>query len=74
MNFKMVLFNGIMTALIGAMIGLAIAYISEREARKNYIIVTGSVLGFVLGSFQNCIRQERDQREQEYNEKDSEWE
>ncbi len=66
MNIRTVIFNGLMTALVGAMIGLAIVHISQRDLRRRPILITGAVLGFTLGSFQEAIRQQKRLRDQEY--------
>ncbi|WP_330202547.1 hypothetical protein [Cyanobacterium sp. Dongsha4] len=66
MNLKMMLFSGIMTALIGLMLGLAVSEISQRVQRRNIVIVGGGVLGFVLGFTYQGIKQEKDERQKEY--------
>lgn len=72
MNIRVVIFSGIMTALIGAMIGLALTTISHRERRKPIIIVGGASLGFVIGTFQEAVRQQKRQRDEEFGESDQE--
>lgn len=67
MNLKMMLFSGIMTALIGLMLGLAVSEISPRQQRRNIVIVGGGILGFVLGFTYQGIKLEKDER-QEYEE------
>lgn len=62
MNLKMMFFSGIMTALIGLMLGLAVSEISQREHRRNIVIVGGGILGFVLGFTYQGIKQEKDSR------------
>lgn len=64
MNLKMMLFSGIMTALIGLMLGLAVSEISQREQRRNIVIVGGGILGFVLGFTYQGIKQEKDERDE----------
>ncbi|MBD2393161.1 hypothetical protein VKI21_10255 [Cyanobacterium aponinum UTEX 3222] len=66
MNLKMMLFSGIMTALIGLMLGLAVSEISQRVHRRNIVIIGGGVLGFVLGFTYQGIKQEKDERQKEY--------
>ncbi len=68
MNIRTVIFNGLITALIGAMIGLAIAHIAQKETRRQTIIVTAAALGFAGGSFQEAIRQQKRLRDKEYGE------
>lgn len=71
MNIRTMIFNGLMTALIGAMIGLAIAHIGQKETRRRPILVTGAILGFSIGIFQEGIRQQRRLKEKEYGESES---
>lgn len=63
MNFRSVLYSGIMTALVGAMIGLALVNISRRELRAPQFIIVGAVVGFVLGSAFDAVRQQKDEDE-----------
>lgn len=72
MNIRVVIFSGIMTALVGAMFGLALTKISQREQRKPILIVGGATIGFVIGAFQASIREQKRLRSEEYNESD-EW-
>ena len=64
MNVKTIIFSGIMTALIGAMLGLAINHISQRDARKNVALVVGSTLGFVIGAGYEAIQQNKPEEEE----------
>ena len=64
MNVRTIIFSGIMTALIGAMLGLAINHISERESRKPVALIVGSVLGFVIGSGYEAIQQNKPEEEE----------
>ena len=61
MNFRSVIYSGIMTALIGAMIGLALVNISKRELRAQSFIIGGSVVGFILGAAFDAVRQHKDE-------------
>ena len=56
MNSRTMIFSGIMTALVGAMIGLAVAYIGTRQPRPR--VVAGATLGFIIGASQEGIRQQ----------------
>ncbi|TVQ46125.1 MAG: hypothetical protein EA365_06485 [Gloeocapsa sp. DLM2.Bin57] len=56
MNRRKIIFAGIMTALAGAMIGLAVAYIRDRRDRP--VVVTGAVLGFIIGVGKESIGQQ----------------
>jgi F0F1-type ATP synthase assembly protein I len=71
MNPRTIISSGIITALIGAMIGLAVSHIAQREARKPIIIISGAVVGFALGAFTESIRQEKRQREKDFEDSDS---
>ena len=59
MNVRTIIYSGIMTALIGAMLGLAINHISQREARKPVALIVGASLGFVIGSGYEAIQQNK---------------
>jgi ABC-type multidrug transport system permease subunit len=72
MNPRTIIFSGIMTALIGAMIGLAVYHISQRETRKSIIVISGAVVGFTIGSFMASIQQEKQQRDREFGDSDKE--
>ena len=70
MNVRVIIFSGIMTALIGAMLGLAINYISERESRRPVAVIGGAVLGFVVGSAAASVRQQKNEEYEELGEQD----
>ncbi|MDJ0577615.1 MAG: hypothetical protein QNJ65_20955 [Xenococcaceae cyanobacterium MO_234.B1] len=57
MNFRTVIFSGIMTALIGAMLGLAVNHISERPSRRPMSLIVGASLGFVIGAAYQAVEQ-----------------
>lgn len=61
MNFRSVIYSGIMTALIGAMIGVALVNISKRELRAQGFIIGGAVVGFALGAAFDAVRQQKDE-------------
>ncbi|ELS04009.1 hypothetical protein Xen7305DRAFT_00037370 [Xenococcus sp. PCC 7305] len=63
MNIRTIIFSGIMTALIGAMLGLAINHISQRESRKTVALIVGSSLGFFIGSGYEAIQQNKPDEE-----------
>ena len=67
MNFRMIVYTGIMTALVGAMLGLGINYISQRTSRKPHAVVGGAVLGFVIGSAYQALSQNYQAMEQNNN-------
>ncbi len=66
MNIRKIIFAGIMTALIGAMFGLALTKIAQREQRRKILVVSGATLGFVIGAFQESIQQQKKLRDDEY--------
>lgn len=70
MNIRKVIFAGIITALIGAMFGLALTKIAKREQRKPILLIGGATLGFVIGAFHESIQQQRKLRDDEYRESD----
>ncbi|ACK64590.1 conserved hypothetical protein [Rippkaea orientalis PCC 8801] len=70
MNIRVIIFSAIMTALIGAMIGLALTKISQREQRRNILIIGGASVGFVIGAFQASIREQKRIRDEEFGDSD----
>lgn len=64
MNIKMIIFSGIINALIFAMLGVAINHISQRPSRRPLVVIGGAALGFVLGSgYQAIIQNKPDDEE-----------
>jgi hypothetical protein len=64
MNVRMLIFSGIMTALAGALLGLVVAHIAQRESRQQTaIIVVGSGLGFAVGIGYEAMQQNREREE-----------
>lgn len=60
MNVRMLIFSGIMTALVGALLGLVVAHIAERESRQKVAIVVGASLGFAIGVGYEAMQQNRE--------------
>ena len=60
MNVRMLIFSGIMTALVGALLGLVVAHIAEKESRQKVAIVVGSSLGFAIGVGYEAMQQSRE--------------
>ena len=60
MNIRMLIFSGIMTALAGALLGLVVAHIAERESRRPAAIAIGSSLGFAIGVGYEAMQQNRE--------------
>ena len=61
MNYRSIIFSGIMSALVFSMIALAISHIAQKVERKKIIIISGATLGFVIGVFQQAIIEEKNQ-------------
>lgn len=59
-NVKMLIFSGIITALAGALLGLIVAHIAERESRQKPAIIVGSTLGFAIGLGYEAMQQSRE--------------
>jgi len=72
MNFKLIVFSSLITALIGAMIGFAAGGLFRpkfssqiyRNIHRNYTVV-GGVTGLIIGGCQESIRQLKKQRDEE---------
>ena len=64
MNIRTIIFSGIMTALIGAMFGLAVNHISQRTSRRPVSVIGGAVLGFVIGSAYEAVQQNKHDEEE----------
>lgn len=74
MNIRMILFSGIITAAIGAVIGLAAATIGQRDFNQlkyegqyyqnlhNKYALIGAGLGLAIGIGQECVRELKTQR------------
>ena len=60
MNVRMLVFSGIITALVGALLGLVVAHIAERESRQKTAVVVGSTLGFAIGVGYEAMQQNRE--------------
>ncbi|MBE9047026.1 hypothetical protein IQ255_21930 [Pleurocapsales cyanobacterium LEGE 10410] len=60
-NFRMLFFTGVMTAIVGALLGLVVAHIAERESRQKTAIIVGSTLGFAIGVGYEAMQQNREQ-------------
>ena len=64
MNIRTIIFSGIMTALVGAMLGLAINHISQRDARRPIALIVGASLGFVIGCGYEAIQENKPDEEE----------
>ncbi|MBR8830211.1 MAG: hypothetical protein N5P05_002872 [Chroococcopsis gigantea SAG 12.99] len=78
MNVRLLLFSGMVTALIGAATGLAISQIERNPSQmtykpaheyqsmyKKYWVITGAIAGFVMGAAVQRVRQLKEERDQE---------
>jgi hypothetical protein len=76
-NLRMIVFSGVVTALIGSMIGLAAARIGQRDFNQlrfesqayqdlhgKYALI-GAGLGLAAGIGQECVRELKEQRKEE---------
>lgn len=61
MNFRMLLFSGVMTAIAGAVIGLVVSHVSPMKSRQPIIIIVGSTLGFAIGMGYEAVQQYKDE-------------
>lgn len=60
MNLRMLIFTGIMTALSGALLGVVVVHLAERESRQRVSIVVGSTVGFAIGVGYEAMQQNRE--------------
>lgn len=63
MNVRMLIFSGMMTALVGAFLGLIVAHATERETRRAIAITVGSGVGFVIGVGYEAMQQNRERED-----------
>ena len=81
MNFKLIIFSGLVTASVGVVLGLATAEISRGELRqiklsntqfkqdlvyKHYGLI-GASIGLIVGISQECVRELKYIKEQDLN-------
>ena len=59
-NVKMLIFSGIMTAIVGGLLGLIVAHIAERESRQKAAIIVGFTLGMGIGVGYEAMQQSRE--------------
>jgi hypothetical protein len=72
MNSRLIVFSGLITAIVGAVFGLIASeamnppYESDvyRSIHQNYV-VAGAVIGLTVGMSQECVRQLKHQQEKE---------
>ena len=74
MNYRMIVFSGIMVALVGAMVGIAVSRMSDhaavvrRELSGRRFAIVGASLGFVMGAGYEAVRQQKPDIEEELRE------
>ncbi|WP_041660653.1 hypothetical protein [Acaryochloris marina] len=61
MNFRMLIFSGVMTALAGAVLGIVVGHVSPMQSRRPVIFVVGSTLGFLIGTGYEAVQQYKDE-------------
>lgn len=61
MNFRMLIFSGVMTALAGAVLGIVVGHVSPMQSRRPIIIMVGSTLGFLIGTGYEAVQQYKDE-------------
>jgi hypothetical protein len=76
MNMKMVIFSGILTALIGSMVGLASAEMGQSDFNRlrfesqyyqnlhSRYVLFGAGIGLAVGIAQECVRELKMQQEE----------
>ena len=70
MNYRSIIFSGIMSALVFSVIALAIAHIADKVERKKIIIIGGATLGFGIGVLQQAVIEQKN-KIHEYEEENS---
>lgn len=60
MNIRMLIFSGIMTAMVGSLLGLVVVHIAERESRVKAAVIVGTTLGFGIGVGYEAMQQNRE--------------
>lgn len=63
MNFRMLIFSGVMTAIVGAGLGWVVGHVSPMPSRRPVIIAVGSTLGFLIGAGYEAVQQYKDEDE-----------
>ena len=68
MNMRSVLFCGLVTCILGSMLGLAVAEINkgDRNPRSHlHYSIVGAAMGMIMGSAQEVIRQKAREADKE---------
>ena len=78
MNFRIVIGAGIVSALVGAMLGLVASAmvehsnVGQRTPHRRRNAIAGATIGFVLGAGYSALQQERQEREDYWEEEEGE--
>jgi Na+/H+-dicarboxylate symporter len=72
MNTRLVVFSGMITAIVGTILGLGVAEVAQpqyqseiyQNAQQKYAIA-GAVIGLSVGMGQECVRQLKQQQQEE---------
>ncbi|WP_110986357.1 hypothetical protein [Acaryochloris thomasi] len=59
----MLIFSGIVTAFVGAALGVVIDHVSQTKSRRATIILVGSTLGFVIGVGYEAVQQQKEEKQ-----------
>lgn len=77
MNIKLIIFSGVITAILGSVLGLAVAHVGQNDFNdlkyesqlyqdlNDYYPIVGAGLGLVVGISQECIRELKAQRDKD---------
>ena len=68
MNIRGVLFCGLITCILGSVLGLALAEINSGDRNPNahlHYSIVGAAIGLVMGSAQEAIRQKAQELDEE---------
>lgn len=77
MKIGIIFFSGLMTAAIGLVLGMAVNEIGARDLNKyryesnfyqqlaKYRLIIGAGLGFAIGAGQECLRELKEDREED---------
>lgn len=78
MNIRLIIFSGVITALLGSVLGLAMAKVGQKDFNQlryqsqvyqdlynEYYIFIGAGLGFTIGAGQECVRELKNKQDKE---------